>query len=99
MVNEELEEGEKNPIQFEDMPYFNFMMNGVNRLAFYTADDPFFKGPVNKYYPEVVVFDTNGEILEIISPTNKLSEKYQMTYMEDFRDLALKINDDRKIQI
>ena len=97
MINEELDEGEKNPIHYEDMPYFNFMIQGMNRLSFSTADDPFFKGPVNKYYPEVVVFDTNGEILEKINPTNRGSEKYQMTYMEDFRDLALKINDDRKI--
>jgi hypothetical protein len=99
MKAEELDEGEINPVVFENMPYFNFQLAGMNRLCFSTADDPFYKSTVNKYYPECVVYDTTGDILARVSPTQKHSEQYQMTFSEDFRDPALKINDDRKIQI
>jgi hypothetical protein len=71
----------------------------MNRLCFSTADDPFTRTAVAKYYPECIVFDTTGEILARVSPQNKNSTDYQMTYQDDFRDPALKINDDRKIQI
>lgn len=53
--NEELEESEQSPIQFEDSPFFQFQLEGIHRLCFSTADDPFYKLPVSKYYPECVV--------------------------------------------
>jgi hypothetical protein len=71
----------------------------MQRLCFSTADDPFYKAPVSKYYPECVVIDSNGKILARVSPNNKKDDKFQMTYMSDFRDVALKINDDKKITI
>jgi len=69
----------------------------MTRLCFSTADDPFYKVSVSKYYPECVVYDTTGEILARINPTKKKDEKYQMTYFDDFRDTALQLNDDKKI--
>jgi hypothetical protein len=99
MIGEELEEGDKNPVVYEDMPYHNFSLSGMNRICFSTADDPFYKATVSKYYPECVVFDANGEILGRVNPMNQKNDEFQMTYCEDFRDSALKINDDRKIQI
>ena len=71
----------------------------MQRLCFSTADDPFYKATISKYYPEVVVFDSNGKELARCGPKNKKVEKYNMSYIEDFRDSALRINDDRKIQI
>lgn len=44
--NEELEETDTNPIVFEDSPYFSFQMEGIHRICFSTADDPFYKTSV-----------------------------------------------------
>jgi hypothetical protein len=41
--NEELEETDINPITYEDSPYFTFAMEGIHRICFSTADDPFYK--------------------------------------------------------
>lgn len=97
--NEELDETEQNPIQFEDSPYFQFQLEGIHRLCFSTADDPFYKLPVSKYYPECVVVSPTGSILATINPQNKKNEGFQMALLDDFRDAMLKINDDKKIQI
>jgi len=44
MINEEQEEGERNPVVYEKMPYFHFELSGgISRLCFSTADDPFYK--------------------------------------------------------
>jgi hypothetical protein len=44
LMDETTEEGEGNPIVYEDMPYFHFELSGgINRLCFSTADDPFYK--------------------------------------------------------
>lgn len=74
-------------------------MQGLHRICFSTADDPFYKVPVTKYYPELVVVDQDGSVLSVINPQNKKDETYQISYFDDFRDSALKINDDRKITI
>ena len=69
--NEELEEGEKNPVQFEDSPFFQFALTGVHRLCFSTADDPFYKTAVSRYYPEAIVFGADGSVITRISPENR----------------------------
>ena len=76
MTNEELEEGEKNPIVYEDMPYFNCQLNGMHRLCFSTADDPFYKTAVSKYYPECIVYDKDGVILARVCPQSKKNDKF-----------------------
>ena len=61
-INEEAEEGEVNPISYQEMPYFHFELSGgINRLCFSTADDPFYKLPASRYYPECVVYNQLGE--------------------------------------
>lgn len=70
----------------------------MSRLAFATADDPFYKSTVSRYYPEAIVFDKAGNIITRIGPNNPKGD-HAINYFEDFRDKALKINDDRKIQI
>lgn len=82
------------------MPYFQCeLTGGINRLAFSTADDPFFKTTVSKYYPEAVVVSPEGNILARVNPTDRGSAEYSLTYQDDCRDPVLKINDDRKVQI
>lgn len=98
-ANEELEEDEKSPIVYGDSPFFCVQLNTIRNLCFSIADDPFYKSTISKYYPECIVFNAEGKELARVNSKNKKSEKYNLTYLEDFRDSALRINDDRKIQI
>jgi hypothetical protein len=51
------------------MPYFCCELSGgINRLSFSTADDPFCKIAVPKYYPECFVINKEGAILATINP-------------------------------
>lgn len=82
------------------MPYFHCeLTGGINRLAFSTADDPFYKTSQAKYYPEAVVVSPDGTILARVNPTERTSGDFNMSYLDDIRDPVLKINDDRKVQI
>ena len=74
MAAEELEEGETNPVVYETMPHFHCeLTGGINRIAFSTADDPFFKTTTPKYYPEAVVVSAEGNILASINPDSRSS--------------------------
>lgn len=97
--NEELEEHDINPIAYEESPYFQFQLEGINRICFSTADDPFYKLPFCKYFPECIVVDKKGNVISTINPTTRKDDAHQMQFFDDFRDPALKINDDKKIQI
>ena len=100
LAAEQLSDGEVNPIVYGDMPYFHCdLTGGLSRLAFSTADDPFYKTSESKYYPEAVVINAQGQILARVNHENRSSADFHMTYNDDFRDHVLKINDDRKIQI
>jgi hypothetical protein len=100
MAAEELEESEPNPVVYETMPHFHCeLTGGINRIAFSTADDPFFKTSTPKYYPEAIVVSPDGNILARINPNERSSNEFSMTYQDDIRDPVLKINDDRKVQI
>lgn len=99
LVSEELEEGETNPVEYGEMPFFHCELTGLSRLSFSTADDPFYKTSLAKYYPEAIVLNPHGEIVARVSPTNPKSAEFSMNYLDDIRDPVLKINDDRKIQI
>lgn len=68
MQNDELEENEENPVKFGEMPYFHCeLTGGLSRLCFSTADDPFCKASLAKFYPEVTVFDKNGTLISQIN--------------------------------
>jgi hypothetical protein len=69
LMGEELEDGETNPIQYGVMPYFHCELTGLSRLSFSTADDPFYKTSVAKYYPEAIIFNREGEMLGKVSPS------------------------------
>jgi hypothetical protein len=99
LENEELDEGETNPVVYEDMPYFTLELTDLNRVAFAVADDPFYKSLRSKYYPECIVMNVKGKILARVNPYNHKSDKYGLEYLEDFREPKLKLNDDKKIRI
>lgn len=70
MMNEELEDGESNPVVYGDMPFYHCeLTGGLSRLSFSTADDPFYKTSVAKYYPEAIIFNREGEMLGKVSPS------------------------------
>lgn len=97
--NEELEEGETNPINYEDMPFFTCELTSLNRIAFSVADDPFYKSIKSKYYPEVLVISVKGKVRARINPENQKHEKFGLSYTDDFREPNLKLNDDKKVKI
>ena len=74
------------------------LTGNLSRLAFATADDPFYSSTVSRYYPEAFVFDKTGKLITRVGPNDKHGDN-AMSYLDDFRDKRLKINDDRKIQI
>ena len=86
MESEELEEGETNPVVYEDMPFFTCELTSLNRIAFAVADDPFYKPLRSKFYPECVIMNIKGKVLARINPWSKHSEKYGLEYLDDFRE-------------
>lgn len=77
------------PIRYEPSPFFTCELSGLNRLAFAVADDPFFKTARARYYPEIVVVNSKGEVKARIGGGKRLGmEKYGkvMSYDEDFRE-------------
>jgi len=96
--DEETQKLETNPVTYGDHPYTNFELSGgISQLCFSTADDPFYKAPVARHYPNVVVFNNKGERVAEAGPDNRKDTKYALNYLDDFRDAALKINDDKKV--
>lgn len=73
LENEELEEGEVNPIHYGEMPFFTCELTTLNRISFAVADDPFYKSNRSKYYPECVVFNSKGKLIVRINPSNPKS--------------------------
>jgi len=61
--SETLEENEQNPIKFDACQFPIFSVSKIPKLAFATADNPFYKPERCKYFPEVVVMTTEGEVL------------------------------------
>lgn len=99
-LTEEADEPLVNPVKYDDSEFFTCLLSGgVNRVTFSTADSPFFKTATAKYYPEAVLISADGTILSRVNPTSKRATQYGMSYLDDFRDPVLKINDDRKISI
>lgn len=103
LKNEQLEEGETNPIKFGINPFFELELSSLNNLSFAVADNPFFRTDTPKYIPEVYLISTDGEVLakfgpeEFRSPNFDLDENFSSGYRENFRDVKMKINDDKKI--
>ena len=92
----------QHPIKFEEMPYFCLELTGLSRIAFSVADNPFYKQLKAKYFPELIVVNTKGQVKAKVNSVNRSYMKKGievLSYEEDFREQTLKINDDRRIQI
>lgn len=70
--NDELEDEEEEktpyPITFSESPHFTVDISSIERIALATADDPFFKLPPShqKYFPQMIVYNSKGEIIETL---------------------------------
>jgi hypothetical protein len=96
--DEETQKLETNPVKYDHHPYTNFELSGgIAQLCFSTADDPFYKAPVARHYPNVIIFNKAGERVAEASPDNRKNSEFALNYLDDFRDAALKINDDKKV--
>ena len=62
-VDEQLDESDHYPVYYEKNDFYELELNQVNKVAFGVADNPFFKVQTDKYYPEAVVMNSNGEVL------------------------------------
>ena len=95
-----MEEGEINPIVFDEAIYPIYNVNTFNKIAFATADNPFYKPERNKYFPEVVIVDGEGNIKARMNPQNpEENTDFGLSFHDDFRDQKLKMNDDKKIKL
>lgn len=99
--NEYLEEGTPYPIVFENMPFFHCELTGLSRISFSVSDNPYYKSSRGKYYPEIYLINKKSEIKACISHSSRKHEMKEnvFEYCEDFRELSLNINDDRKVKI
>lgn len=67
-------EEETNPIVYGNMPEDVFSVDvasSMTKLAFATADDPFYKLSTARYYPEALVFNKQGQLLHKAGPDSK----------------------------
>ena len=97
---DELEEGQTNPIVEQESDYFTLDVTAMGKVSLATADDPYYLTQgVEKYIPQVVFLDKNGDVVETVDNTNKRSNTFGSEFMDDIRDNKLKINDDRKVVI
>ena len=62
-IDETLEEGEHNPVQYDENTNYELELNGIKHISFAVANNPFFKLEIEKYYPEAIVINPEGEIL------------------------------------
>ena len=99
ILQEQLEEGETNPISYGSNTYFELELRSLNNIAFAVADNPFVKSDTPKFFPECYVVSGMGEIIGHVGVDSKIHNFENMAYKENFRDSALKLNDDRKITL
>ncbi len=61
-VEETLQEDEPYPITYEDNQYYELELNQIKSISFAVSNNPFFKLETEKYYPEAIVVNSNGDI-------------------------------------
>lgn len=102
-VEDQLEEGEHNPVTFEENQFPETVLNGINHVSFAVANNPFYKIDPEKYYPEALVMNKEGKQLAWLScqqPNASPDAASLFPSLKDcsgFRDDKVRVNDDRKI--
>lgn len=99
LESQELEEGEQNPVVFEESPFFTCDLPSLTKISFGVADNMYGKSERSKYFPEVVVISPKGKILTRVNPEHLVSDKYGLEYISDCREVKMKLNDDKKVKI
>jgi len=96
--NDELDDLPKCPIKQIYSDLVEFDISHVWQFAFATSDDPYYEKPQNlqKYFPEAVLFDDQGNVLTTL---NRQNPDKIGNYISDCRDNKIEINDDRKLVI
>lgn len=100
-VDEALDDNEKFPVIYEKNDFYELELNDMDHIAFAVADNPFFKMDTEKYYPECVVMNNEGEILAHLSADKRIDNESfpSLKYKQGFRDEMMRVNDDRKIEM
>lgn len=73
-IDESLDENDKFPIVYEDNLFNELELNAMDHISIATADNPFYKINNDKYYPEAVVVNAQGEILARLSAQHRENE-------------------------
>ena len=96
--NDELDDLPKFPLKQIHSDLVEFDVSLVRQFAFATSDDPYYEksADLQKYFPEAVFFDDQGNVLGVL---NKQNKEVIGNYISDCRDSKIKINDDRKLVI
>lgn len=104
--NDELDEDDADqtpyPISYSQTTHLTLDISNIGRISLATSDDPFFKLPPShkKFFPEMVIYNKEGEILEKLDETKSDAETVTKgTFEADVRDAKLKLNDDRKCTV
>jgi hypothetical protein len=100
-IEEQLEEGEHNPVTYEDNEYYDLALQGINHVSFAVANNPFFKLDTEKFYPQALVINAAGECLAKLGGDSEQADHSFKTLQSrsNFRDEKIRINDDRKIEM
>lgn len=100
-IEESLEEGEHNPVTYEDNEYSDLVLNGIDHVSFAVANNPFFKLDTEKYYPEALVINAAGECLARLGGNAEQADHTfkSLKSRTNFRDDKIRVNDDRKIEM
>lgn len=69
-VDETLEDGDHNPVTFEDNEYYDLELQGIQHISFAVANNPFFKLETEKFYPQALVINGEGKILAHLGGDN-----------------------------
>ena len=99
-VDETLDENDQFPIVYQNNQFYDLELNTINHVAFAVADNPFFKMETEKYYPEAIIVNNQGQILSWLNANQTDSNGLAgIRYRSGFRDDKIRVNDDRKIEI
>jgi hypothetical protein len=99
-VEDQLEEGEHNPVTFNDNDNQELILNDIETVGWSVANNPFQKLDTEKYYPGATVMDKEGNILAHFSPNSAESADFpNCRARANFRDNKIRVNDDRKVSL
>lgn len=99
-IEETLDDSEHNPVVYEENEYYDLELQGINHVSFAVANNPFFKVETEKYFPQALVINGDGEVLAKLGGDETGEHPFQgLLSRSNFRDDKIRVNDDRKIEM